>query len=126
MVAHICRPHPLLARELCANVPDGLGEKRAGSCGGVENLDTVHFALKELCVAFPHLVVVHHLDAGLRGVRESGRKIEVASENCVHAADDEPHDRSGRIPDASLLAESRVVSREEVLVEMEKRVGLGS
>ena len=123
VVLHESRPKPLVAGEASVHSLDALREERASAHCGVEDLhfrnDPAHL-LRHAPAAFGVLL---HLYFDLVAAGHAVREPEASFEQFVHGANDEPHDGKRSVPHAAVLAQSGVVGSEELLVEVDHRVG---
>ncbi|OQA19789.1 MAG: hypothetical protein BWY63_01651 [Chloroflexi bacterium ADurb.Bin360] len=123
VLAHVARPHPgvALRHKLRADVVnDGVGKSRRPG-GGIEDENFVHFRrLAHLGVfAFDAQAGIGVLDGHFRRVGQALRQSEAGLEQQVHRADDEGDNGIGRVEDAALFTQGRIVSRQEGLVEVD-------
>ena len=116
MISHVIRPDAAepLGLDGGANRRNRLAQERAGARRGIKN----QHARAGLRLA------VGLLDRHRGRVGETVGKAEAVAQQMIHAAHDVGDDRLGRVVDAAYFPQFRIVSGQEVLVEMDHRVFL--
>ena len=118
----VAGPLALVGEELAVDAVDALREERPRSCRRVENLDFRHGLFDLLRQGLSRVAVLRHFNLHHIAAGYTVSDAESFHKNVVDGTDDEAHHGKRRVPYASILAQSRVVGVEEVLVEVNHRV----